>query len=73
MTDVVVCYVVAAYLEVATFINRLVVVVMLRIASDDIPCVEEARKVSKAAESDVDKRISAADTRFHPNCCERYV
>ena len=47
--------------------DGLVVVVTFRVAGNDVPGVQEARKVSQHTEKDVDQRVSGADTAFDPD------
>jgi hypothetical protein len=44
----------------------LVLLVCVRVLEDDVPCVKETGKYAKAAESEVDERVGAADALLYP-------
>lgn len=44
-----------------------VVVVTFRVASDNVPSVDQARDVTQNAEEDVDQGITRADSRLDPD------
>lgn len=39
----------------------------VRVGRDDVPSVEEARKIGKTAEREVDQTVGRADSALHPH------
>jgi len=66
MADIVVCdSAVATTFRVA---DGFVLVHRVRVAGDNVPGVDEAREVAKAAERDVDEGVGGAEACFDPYC-----
>jgi hypothetical protein len=63
MRDVVICDSFAALFVV----DRLVVVVVLGIAGNDVPGVKKSRQISETAKGYVDERVGGTDTGFDPD------
>lgn len=54
-------------------VDWFVVVVLFRIARDDVPRMNQAREVANAAEKDVDQRVSRAEADLDPDCSSGLV
>ena len=65
VANVVVCDLAIGSLRVA---NRLIFVHRVGVAGDDIPSMNQAGDVAKAAEGDIDEGIRGAETDFDPYC-----
>jgi len=68
VSDVVVCDPTASTLGVG---DRLIFVHWVRVAGDDVPGMDKAREVAKAAEGDIDEGIGGTEADFDPNCDRR--
>jgi hypothetical protein len=65
VSDVVICDPTASALGVR---DRLVFVHWVRVAGDDVPGMDKAREVAKAAEGDIDEGVGGTEADFDPNC-----
>ncbi len=65
MRDIVVCH---AFAGSPFVVDRFIVVIMFGVVGNNIPCVQQPRKVAEAAESNVYKGVGCTDAGFNPYC-----